>query len=151
MTRWTQPLYFFAISSFAIIEEIASSCKTSISKFELTLNSHTNVYDVCSWGGTNGGSWYIFHFRTVIFWVILKINSIWNPGFKINMFTLLQYGLRSFQAGGTKLERFLPKNQHTQRILLNFENWISRGLRCFQKSDFNLRYFFTGKMKIIDF
>ena len=27
--------------------------------------------------------------------------------------------------GGTKLERFLPKNQHTQRKLLNFENWVS--------------------------
>ena len=27
--------------------------------------------------------------------------------------------------GGTKLERFLPKNQRTQRKLLNFENWIS--------------------------
>ena len=26
--------------------------------------------------------------------------------------------------GGTKLERFLPKNQPTQRKLLNFENWI---------------------------
>ena len=26
---------------------------------------------------------------------------------------------------GTKLERFLPKNQHTQRILLNFENWVN--------------------------
>ena len=26
----------------------------------------------------------------------------------------------SFQAGGTKLERVLPKNQHTQRKLLNF-------------------------------
>ena len=29
----------------------------------------------------------------------------------------------SFQMGGTKLERFLPKNQHTQRKLLNFEDW----------------------------
>ena len=29
--------------------------------------------------------------------------------------------------GGTKLERFLPKNQHTQRNLLDFENWISGG------------------------
>ena len=38
---------------------------------------------------------------------------------------LWQYGLWSFQTGGTKLERFLPKNQHTQRKLLNFENWIS--------------------------
>ena len=30
-----------------------------------------------------------------------------------------------FSSGGTKLERFLPKNQHTQRKLLNFENWCS--------------------------
>ena len=38
---------------------------------------------------------------------------------------LWQYGLSSFQAGDTKLERFLPKNQHTERKLLNFENWIN--------------------------
>ena len=38
---------------------------------------------------------------------------------------LWQYGLWSFQTGGTKLERFLPKNQHTERKLLNFENWVS--------------------------
>ena len=36
---------------------------------------------------------------------------------------LWQYRLCSFQAGDTKLERVLPKNQHTQRKLLNFENW----------------------------
>ena len=30
----------------------------------------------------------------------------------------------SFQMGDSKLERFLPKNQHTHRKLLNFENWI---------------------------
>jgi hypothetical protein len=28
-----------------------------------------------------------------------------------------------FSKGDTKLEIFLPKNQHTQRKLLNFENW----------------------------
>ena len=28
-------------------------------------------------------------------------------------------------AGGIKLERFLPKNQHTQRKFMNFENWIN--------------------------
>ena len=39
-------------------------------------------------------------------------------------FTVWQYGLWSFQTGGTKLERFLPKNQPTQRKLLNFENCI---------------------------
>ena len=27
--------------------------------------------------------------------------------------------------GVTKLERFLPKNQHTQKKLLNFENWVN--------------------------
>ena len=32
-----------------------------------------------------------------------------------------------FQVWGTKLERILLKNQHTQRKLLNFENWINGG------------------------
>ena len=36
-----------------------------------------------------------------------------------------QYGNTSFQVRGTKLERFLPKNQHTQRKLWNFEIWCS--------------------------
>ena len=36
-----------------------------------------------------------------------------------------QYRLWSFQAGGTKLERFLPKKQNTQRKLLSFENWVN--------------------------
>ena len=39
--------------------------------------------------------------------------------------TLWQYGLWSFQTGGAKSERFLPKNQHTRRKLLNFENWVN--------------------------
>ena len=30
-----------------------------------------------------------------------------------------------FSRGDTKLEIFLPKNQHTQRKLLNFENWCN--------------------------
>ena len=40
-------------------------------------------------------------------------------------YRLWKYGLWSFQMGDTKLERFLPKNQHTQRKLSNFENWVS--------------------------
>ena len=31
----------------------------------------------------------------------------------------------NFKAGGTKLERFLYKNQHIQRKLLNVEFWIN--------------------------
>ena len=38
---------------------------------------------------------------------------------------LWQYGLSSFQAGDTKLERYLPKNQHTQRKFMNFENFCN--------------------------
>ena len=47
--------------------------------------------------------------------------------------TIWLHGLSSFQAGDTKLERFMPKNQHTQRKLVNFiicvcgavKNWTS--------------------------
>ena len=34
-------------------------------------------------------------------------------------------GCGALQIGDTKLDIFLPKNQHTQRKLLNFENWVS--------------------------
>ena len=46
---------------------------------------------------------------------------------------------------GTKLERFLPKNQHTQRKLLSFENWISGGLRSFQKSELEIIFFSSSR------
>ena len=48
---------------------------------------------------------------------------IWYHSILLPVLISWQYGLRSFQTGGTKLERFLHKNQHTQRKLLNFENW----------------------------
>ena len=41
------------------------------------------------------------------------------------LWSLWQYGLWSFQTRYTKLERILCKNQHTQRKLLNFENWTN--------------------------
>ena len=50
---------------------------------------------------------------------------------------LWQYGLWTFQTGGTNLEIFLPKNQHTQRKLLNFENWINGGLRVLKINYFH--------------
>ena len=40
-------------------------------------------------------------------------------------FSLWQYRLFNFREGDTKSERFLPKNQRTQRKLLNFENWTN--------------------------
>ena len=52
-----------------------------------------------------------------------------------------------FSNGGTKLERFLHKNQHTQRKLLYFENWIIRGAsEVFKNQSFeNLRQFSEKK------
>ena len=38
---------------------------------------------------------------------------------------LWHYRLWSFKSRDTKLERFLQKNQHTQRKLWNFENWTN--------------------------
>ena len=39
--------------------------------------------------------------------------------------TTMAIPVMELQNGDTKLERFLPKNQHTQTKLLNFENWSS--------------------------
>ena len=46
--------------------------------------------------------------------------------------------------GGTKLERFLPENLHTQRKPLNFENWVDREVSksakiLLSKSIFNVK------------
>ena len=56
--------------------------------------------------------------------------------------SLWQYGLWSFQTGDTKLERFLPKNQHTQRKLLNFEFWIN-GELCQKVPKFDIQSQFS--------
>ena len=49
-------------------------------------------------------------------------------------------GCGVFKQGGKKLERFLPKNQHTQRKLLNFENWVNGELSKVPKFDQNLTF-----------
>ena len=38
---------------------------------------------------------------------------------------LWHYRLWIFLARDTKVDRFLPKNQHAKRKLLNFENWVN--------------------------
>ena len=88
--------------------------------------------------------WFIFKSATVqlkqlfirkgCFWGVtwhLLTNNHWvsqNRNHAVMAFIacwLWQYRLWSFQTGGTKLERYLPKNQHTQRKILNFENWLN--------------------------
>ena len=53
----------------------------------------------------------------------------------------------------TKLERFLPKNQPTQRKLLNFENWVnmevSKSANFYVKNYPNLSNFFLLKKEHI--
>ena len=62
--------------------------------------------------------------RTCNFWTKFGISDP-NGKDQKGRYKVWQYGLWSFQTGGTKLERFLPKNQHAQRKLLNFENWVN--------------------------
>ena len=72
-------------------------------------------------------------FKAVLLWgVIVQTQGIIVYG---NM------GCWGFNRGDTKLERFLPNNQHTQRKLLNFENWCSGGV---SKIDFQslCKFFF---------
>ena len=47
--------------------------------------------------------------------------------------------------GGTKLERFLPNNQHTQMKLLNFENWVNGEVSKGVKNYPNLSHLFSLK------
>ena len=71
------------------------------------------------------------------------------------MYVLWQYGLWSFQTGYTKLERFLQKNQHTQRKLLNFENWTNgepqylAKIRVFKVDYFVLTLFLVPKLRSV--
>ena len=50
--------------------------------------------------------------------------------------------------GCTKLERFLPKNQHTQRKLLNFENWCSGEVSKEPKFDFQSQFSMSKIIRI---
>ena len=52
-----------------------------------------------------------------------------------------------FSNGGYKIRKILPKNQHTQRKLLNFENWIS-GLEVLKNQSFKSQLFSSSQKKI---
>ena len=67
------------------------------------------------------------------------IFDVTSPHFaRVVYCSLWQYRLWSFQTGYTKLERFLHKNQRSQRKLLNFENWTNGEPQysSLQKSEF---------------
>ena len=62
-------------------------------------------------------------------WTLLQIFNSWMPKFtvikNILHWAIRHYRLWSFKTRDTKLERYLHENQHTQRKLLNFENWTN--------------------------
>jgi hypothetical protein len=55
-------------------------------------------------------------------WIILYVSDYLFLLGEKKIHLTLYYGITG-KSRDTKLERFLPKNQHTQ--LLNFENWCS--------------------------
>ena len=55
-----------------------------------------------------------------------KLQKIWNYTTIVCMCNVDRYyGNTGYGVFNTKLERFLPKNRHTQKKLLNFENWVN--------------------------
>ena len=56
-------------------------------------------------------------------WPILLLNCI--PAYLPRRVTSMAIRVVEFSNGGYKIRKILPKNQHTQRKLLNFENWVS--------------------------
>jgi hypothetical protein len=108
------------ISSIVIPIAVIFSGGESKTTASIEVISTTGPISTTATTSTNGGGKLILKF--VIFISPKKhdgtagdqISSIYSP-------TLWQCELWSFQAGGTKLERFLHQNQYTQRKLLNFE------------------------------
>ena len=45
-----------------------------------------------------------------------------------------------FSNGGYKSERVLPKNQHAQKKLLHFENWVNGEMSKVPKFDFQSQF-----------
>ena len=67
----------------------------------------------------------IFPFLSVLALSEFVLSHIFSPCY--TFLRTVHYGNTGcgvFLQGGTKLERFLPKNQNTQNKLLNFENWV---------------------------
>ena len=63
------------------------------------------------------------HGKAKSYYYLLLINN-WLDGPCV-MLSMAIRVVEFSNGGGTKLERFLPKNQHTQRKLLKFKNWVN--------------------------
>ena len=68
----------------------------------------------------------MMHYSPASFLRIFKLGfqSHWEIVLE-SMLTSMAIRVVEFSNGGTKLEIHVPKNQHIQRKLLNFENWVN--------------------------
>ena len=70
--------------------------------------------------------YYIVYTNYLLYHVFLFLKEVFETKrTTLVYYVLWHYWLWSFNTRDTKLERFLHKNQHTQRKLLNFENWTN--------------------------
>ena len=98
------------------------------SKHSVNPNKHSGWNNITHKSYHVFKSWKQIPFTSQFFWPQIPknlwITTIERKYPKISFYeltySLWHYGLWSFQTGDTKLERFLPKNQHTQRKLLSF-------------------------------
>ena len=57
--------------------------------------------------------------------VVISSNNKTNP-LEIEYYgVIMVIRVVEFSCGGCKIRKILPKNQHTKKKLLNFENWVS--------------------------
>ena len=63
----------------------------------------------------------------ILLYILVGVFCLGSSWAKNDILSVCSMAIRvvEFSNGGTKLERCLPKNQHTQRKLLNFENWVN--------------------------
>ena len=113
----------------------------------LILQYHTGIKTSCL---------YFFNqFFEELFMLSYVIKSLNEQVLIQHVCTLQQYRLWSFQMGYTKLERFLPKYQYTQRKFLNFDNWTNgkpqqlAKIRVFKVDYFILPLFLVPKLKSV--
>ena len=130
-----QPIYKIAEWKFSRIMQWIITSKVWFKKTVTKVISKNLLVEMASWG-SSFFSWKCpitaFSHNPTLERRVVSCTQL-HPVLKAAL-PLWQNGLWSFQTGDAKLERFLLKNQHTQRKIFNFENWISGGLRSFQKS-----------------
>jgi hypothetical protein len=101
----------------------------------LALNSGIKTYQILA----NNNEVFIPSLSSILVAVLLRFDKRCSPkpfgqtkkwaGFWQISLYIMAIRVVEFSNGGTKLERSLHQNQHTQRKLLNFENWINGVLK----------------------